>query len=66
MGWPAQEAVVEALGLSSPQQPGKILKVELLGYNGALDWKQDDAALKVRMPAEKLSDIGITLKVALA
>ena len=66
MGWPAQEAVVEALGLSSPQQPGKILKVELLGYKGALDWKQDDAALKVRMPAEKISGIGITLKVALA
>ena len=53
MGWPDQEAVVEALGLASPQQPGKILKVELLGYKGALDWKQDDAALKVRMPAEK-------------
>jgi hypothetical protein len=65
-GWPAKEAVVEALGLKSPQQPGKILKVELLGHNGALDWKQDDDALKVQMPAQKLSDIGITLKVALA
>jgi hypothetical protein len=66
MGWPEKEAVVEALGLASPQQPGKILKVELLGHKGALDWKQEDAALKVRMPAEKLSDIGITLKVQLA
>jgi alpha-L-fucosidase len=66
MGWPQKEAVVEALGLSSPQQPGKILKVELLGHKGALNWKQDDAALKVQMPAEKISDIGITLKVELA
>jgi hypothetical protein len=66
MGWPGKEAVVEALGLKSAQQPGKILKVELLGHQGALNWKQDDAALKVRMPAEKLSDIGITLKVELA
>jgi hypothetical protein len=40
--------------------------VELLGHKGALDWKQDDAALKVQMPAQKLSDIGITLKVELA
>jgi alpha-L-fucosidase len=72
MGWPEKEATVEALGLNSPQQPGKILKVELLGHKGALDWKQDDVALKVQMPAQqpsdidKLSHIGITLKVELA
>ncbi len=66
MGWPEKEAIVEALGLNCPQQPGKILKVELLGHKGALDWKQDDGTLTVRMPAEKISDIGITLKVELA
>ena len=66
MGWPEKEAVVQALGLASPQQPGKILKVELLGHKGDVNWKQDDAALRVQMPAEKLSDIGITLKVELA
>jgi alpha-L-fucosidase len=47
MGWPGKEAAVQALGLGSPQQPGKILKVELLGYNRDLNWKQIDAALKV-------------------
>jgi alpha-L-fucosidase len=66
MGWPEKEAVVQALGLASPQQPGKILKVELLGYTGNLNWKQGDTALRVEMPAEKISDIGITLKVKLA
>ena len=66
MGWPAQEAKVAALGIESPQQPGKILKVELLGHKGQLNWKQDNDALRVEMPAEKLSDIGITLKVSLA
>jgi len=66
MGWPDKAAVVSALGLASPQDPGKIRKVELLGYKGDLKWKQEDAALKVEMPAEKLSDIGITLKVELA
>ena len=70
MGRPEQAAVVEALGLASPQQPGKILKVELLGHNGELKWKQGDAALKVLVPADlaqsRSSDIGITLKVETA
>jgi hypothetical protein len=65
-GLPEKEAVVKALGLASPEQPGKIQKVELLGYSGTLNWKQEDGALKVEMPADKLSDIGITLKVEMA
>jgi hypothetical protein len=40
--------------------------VELLGYKGELKWKQSDSSLRVEMPEEKFSDIGITLKVALA
>jgi alpha-L-fucosidase len=66
MGWPAKEAVVNALGLASDQAPGTIRNVELLGYNGKLDWKQDESSLRVKLPPEKLSDIGITLKVDLA
>jgi alpha-L-fucosidase len=66
MGWPAKELVVNALGLASDQAPGTIRNVALLGYSGKLDWKQDESSLRVRMPAEKLSDIGITLKVDLA
>jgi alpha-L-fucosidase len=66
MGSPEKQAVVQALGLASPQAPGKILNVELLGGKGKVSWKQDDAALKVEMPAEKISNIGITLKVELA
>jgi alpha-L-fucosidase len=65
-GWPEKEATIAALGLASPQQPGKILNVEMLGSKGKLDWKQEDSALRVTMPAEKISDIGITLKVAFA
>jgi alpha-L-fucosidase len=66
MGWPAKDAVVKALGLASDQAPGAIRNVSLLGYNGKLDWKQDESSLRVKMPPEKLSDIGITLKVDLA
>jgi alpha-L-fucosidase len=66
MGSPAAEVVVPSLGLASPQQPGKIRKVQLLGDAGEVKWKQGEAALKVEMPAEKISDIGVTLKVELA
>jgi alpha-L-fucosidase len=66
MGWPEKEAVVRALGLASAQAPGKIQKAELLGYKGELKWKQDETSLKVEMPAEKISEVAITLKVELA
>ncbi|HUD13949.1 MAG TPA: alpha-L-fucosidase C-terminal domain-containing protein, partial [Terracidiphilus sp.] len=66
MGWPEKAAVVNALGLSSDQAPGRIRSVELLGYKGELKWKQDESSLRVEMPTQKISDIGITLKVALA
>jgi alpha-L-fucosidase len=65
MGWPDKTAVVNALGLASSQAPGVIRNVEVLGYKGDLKWKQDDSSLKVEMPAGKISDIGITLKVSL-
>ncbi len=65
MGWP-ENAVVNALGLNSPQNPGRIRKVELLGHKAELKWKQDGSALKVEMPTEKRSNIGITLKVDFA
>jgi alpha-L-fucosidase len=66
MGTPQKQACICALGLQSSQAPGKILKVEMLGYKGELKWKQDESGLKVEMPAEKISDIGITLKIQTA
>lgn len=66
MGWPEREAVVRALGHSSPQRPGRIRSVELLGHEAKLNWKQDESVLRVRVPAERISDVSITLKVELA
>ena len=51
---------------NSPQEPGKILDVQLLGYQDKLRWKQDKQGLQVRMPAANMSDIGVTFKVTLA
>jgi alpha-L-fucosidase len=66
MGWPEKAVVINALGFASPQSPGKIRRVELLGGKGDVKWQQDDAGLRVEMPAEKISDIGITLKAETA
>jgi alpha-L-fucosidase len=66
MGTPAGDYVIPSLATNSPQEPGKILDVQLLGYHDKLRWKQDKQGLQVRMPAANLSDIGVTFKVTLA
>ncbi len=66
LGWPGNEAVIQALGTASPQSPGKIANVELLGYQDKLKYRQDASGLHVRLPAQKLSDDAIALKIILA
>jgi alpha-L-fucosidase len=66
MGVPVGEFVIKPLGHNSPQQPGKIVHVQLLGYPGKLRWNQDHQGLKVHKPPVNLSNIGITFKVSLA
>jgi len=62
MGWPEKEAVVRGLGLKSENAPGKVTNVELLGH-GKVDFKQDDAGLRVTMPQQKPVDYAFGLKV---
>jgi alpha-L-fucosidase len=66
MGWPPQKTIIEQLASNSPQQPGKIHNVEMLGHKGKLKWKQDEAGLSVDMPAEKPCDHAVTLKIVFA
>ena len=68
LGLPAQEITVEALGLSSPNSPGKIAKVEVLGSTHAPQWKQADNGLTVKMPngISGIPDYGIAIKASLA
>jgi alpha-L-fucosidase len=66
MGWPEGEAVVKPLGTSSPQNPAKIVNVQLLGAKGKVQWKQEADGLKVTMPQEKPSEHAVTLKVTMA
>jgi alpha-L-fucosidase len=64
MGKP-EIAVVNALGLWSPQNPGKIQRVQILGHEGDLQWVQDDESLRVKVPPTVASEIGLALKVDL-
>ena len=56
MGWPEKEVVIK-------QATDKVRNVELLGFKGKLKWSQDEAGLKVQMPAQKPSDYAVTLKI---
>jgi alpha-L-fucosidase len=63
MGWPDYQAVIQALATDTGLRVGKIQNVELLGFDGKLDWTQDRSGLKVMMPAQKPCDYAITFKV---
>jgi alpha-L-fucosidase len=64
MGWPETgQAVIAPLGKDRGLVEGKIQRVELLGCDKALSWKQDAAALTVELPAEKPCDFACALKI---
>ena len=60
MGWPDYQAVVRPLATNTALRVGKIENVELLGFDGKLDWSQDSSGLKVVMPAQKPCDYAIS------
>ena len=63
MGWPEYQAVIRPLATNTALRVGKIQNVELLGFDGKLDWSQDSSGLKVMMPAQKPCDYAIVFKV---
>ncbi len=63
MGWPEKEALIKPLATTSKYSPPKIRNVELLGYDGKLEWAQDEQGLVVVMPDRKPCDYAITLKI---
>ncbi len=64
-GWPDADVTMKLLGTSSPQKPGKVAAVTLLGRDERLSFTQTADGLRVSLPKEKpqTADIGIALKV---
>jgi alpha-L-fucosidase len=63
MGWPEYQAVIRPLALNTALRVGKIQNVELLGFDGKLQWSQDDSALKVLVPQQKPGDHAFVFKL---
>lgn len=68
LGWPSETIFIQALGLSAPTQPGKIAKVELIGTNAKINWRQDASSLRVDLPKQYKPkvDYAAVLKISLA
>ena len=68
LGWPSEPITVKSLGLSAATTPGKIGRVELLGTDVRLDWKQPADALQVQLPKSYRPkvDYAAALKITVA
>ncbi len=67
LGWPSEPLMIKALGSASPQNPGRIGRVELLGTGERLSWKQTAQGLRVVLPSQYRPpvDYAATLKISL-
>lgn len=63
MTWPGDQAVITSLAMGKAPA-GKIEKVELLGFKGALSYTQDAEGLKVKMPAARPGEYACALKIS--
>ncbi len=64
MGWPEFEAVIGPLGTNNQYRIGKIQNVELLGFDGKLQWAQNDSGLRIILPEQKPCDYAVAFKVS--
>jgi alpha-L-fucosidase len=64
MGRPVSgEVMVAPLARNSTHAAGEIRSVELLGYDGRLQWSRDETGLKVRLPVEYKGAHAFALRV---
>jgi alpha-L-fucosidase len=68
LGWPTEPILVQSLGTSSSTQPGKVVRVELLGSGTKVNWKQQPDGLRVELPKQYQPhvDYAAALKVTMA
>jgi alpha-L-fucosidase len=63
MGWSDYQIVIKPLALDTHLRVGKIQNVELLGFDGKLQWSQDQSGLKIMTPPNKPSDHAVAFKI---
>jgi alpha-L-fucosidase len=63
MGWPDYDVLIRPLALSTHLRVGKIQNVELLGYDGKLEWSQDDKGLRILTPSKSPCEHAVAFKV---
>ncbi len=63
MGWPDFDVNIAPLGLNNQYRVGKIQNVELIGFDGKLQWIQSDGGLRIRVPEQKPCDYAIAFKI---
>jgi alpha-L-fucosidase len=63
MDWPGKEITIRTLGSKGKLYPGDIKKVNMLGCEEKIDWKQTEAGMVVQFPKEKPCDFAYVLKI---
>jgi alpha-L-fucosidase len=63
MGWSDYQMTIKPLALDTALRVGKIQNVELLGFDGKLQWTQDQTGLKIMTPPKKPSDHAVAFKI---
>ena len=66
MGWPEKEAVIARSAPPPSPRPARSGTWSCWDSRAAVQWAQEPTGLRVQMPAEKLSDYAIALKIAFA
>ncbi len=63
MGWPKYQANIKPLATGTWLRVGKIQRVELLGFDGQLQWAQSEAGLKIMLPEKAPSEHAVAFKI---
>ncbi len=63
LAWAEHEARIRSLGSHSPNAPGRIAHVSLLGHHGKLKWHQEPDALVIHTPPKPPGDYAFVFRI---
>jgi len=65
MAWPGADAVLPALGMARGLM-GTVRSVDLLGFDGSVQWTHSADAMTVHLPAQPVGSYAITIRIRTA